>query len=107
MGTRSTINIKTEDGRYKGIYCHWDGYVSHNGRILVNYYTTTEQVEALIALGNISSLGETIEACKPYGGESEEAKYTAKYPESEEYNYVFDNGAWTVNWRPLSVETAK
>ena len=30
MGTRSSIAIKTEDG-IKAIYCHWDGYVDHNG----------------------------------------------------------------------------
>ena len=39
MGTRSSIAIKTEDG-IKAIYCHWDGYVDHNGKILKEFYNT-------------------------------------------------------------------
>ena len=37
MGTRSSIAIKTEDG-IKAIYCHWDGYIDNNGRILKEHY---------------------------------------------------------------------
>ena len=59
MGTRSSIAIKTEDG-IKAIYCHWDGYVDHNGKILKEFYKTTDKVEALIALGDISSLREEV-----------------------------------------------
>jgi len=55
MGTRSSIAIKTEDG-IKAIYCHWDGYVDHNGRILKEFYNTTDKVNELIALGDLSSL---------------------------------------------------
>ena len=60
MGTRSTIAIQNADGTVTGIYCHWDGYLSHNGRILAENYTTEESVRELIALGDLSSLGETI-----------------------------------------------
>ena len=59
MGTRSSIAIKTEDG-IKAIYCHWDGYVDHNGRILREHYDTPSKVADLIALGDLSSLRQEI-----------------------------------------------
>ena len=60
MGTRSTIAIQNANGTFTGIYCHWDGYVSHNGKILAENYTTEAKVRELIALGDLSSLGEAI-----------------------------------------------
>jgi hypothetical protein len=38
------------------IYCHWDGHIETNGKILFENYNR-EKTEQLIALGNISSLG--------------------------------------------------
>jgi len=60
MATRSRIAIENEDGTVSSIYCHWDGYLSNNGRILANHYTDRKKVEALIALGAISSLRENV-----------------------------------------------
>ena len=60
MGTRSTIAIQNSNGTVTGIYCHWDGYLEHNGKILASSYTTEAKVRELIALGDLSSLGETI-----------------------------------------------
>ena len=60
MGTRSTIAIENADGTVTGIYVHWDGYLSNNGRILQENYTDEAKVRELIALGDLSSLGETV-----------------------------------------------
>ena len=60
MATRSRIGMVNEDGTVSSIYCHWDGYPSNNGRILVNHYTDREKVKALIELGSISSLCEHV-----------------------------------------------
>ena len=43
----------------KSIYCHWDGYLEHNGRILHEHYDSS-QANHLVALGNLSSLKATI-----------------------------------------------
>lgn len=59
MATRSAIVMKTEDG-YEGIYCHWDGYPSHNGKILKESYTDANKVKELISLGSISSLAPEV-----------------------------------------------
>jgi len=37
-------------------YCHWDGYVEHNGKILVEHYQNREDVQELIDGGSMSSL---------------------------------------------------
>lgn len=56
MATRSTIEIKTRSGKTHLIFCHWDGYPSNNGRILLNYYRSAKKVKELISMGNLSSL---------------------------------------------------
>jgi hypothetical protein len=37
-------------------YCHWDGYVEHNGKILVEHYQNRQDVQELIDGGSMSSL---------------------------------------------------
>jgi len=44
----------------KSIYCHWDGYLEHNGSILNTHYSNSPKVNNLIALGDLSSLRPTI-----------------------------------------------
>ncbi len=65
MATRSRIAIENQDGTVTSIYCHWDGHVETNGRILFKNYHLLK-TEQLIALGNISSLGKTIEDTVAY-----------------------------------------
>ena len=60
MGTRSTIAIEYADGTVQQIYCHWDGYLSHNGQILHKHYSDPFKVRQLMDLGDMSSLGERI-----------------------------------------------
>jgi hypothetical protein len=43
----------------KSVYCHWDGYLAHNGKILQEYYTSA-QANELVALGDLSSLRPSI-----------------------------------------------
>ena len=72
MSTNSRIGIIRKDGTSKYIYCHWDGYICGNGKTLQKYYSTPDKVEALLTLGNISSLGDTPDECEAYhrdGGE--------------------------------------
>jgi hypothetical protein len=40
----------------RAVYCHWDGYLEHNGAILHKHYAASPKVNNLIALGDISSL---------------------------------------------------
>jgi hypothetical protein len=63
MATRSSISIR-KGNKVTSIYCHWDGYLSHNGQILLDHYTKTSKIEKLIALGSLSSLGKLIKPRK-------------------------------------------
>jgi hypothetical protein len=60
MGTRSTIALEYADGTVEQVYCHWDGYLAHNGQILQNHYSNPFILRDLIDLGDLSSLRPTI-----------------------------------------------
>lgn len=61
MSTRSLIAKKIGEDRYLTIYCHSDGYLTYNGALLLDHYNTPEQVDKLLALGDISYLAERLE----------------------------------------------
>jgi len=58
MGTRSRIGVMHGDN-VKSVYCHWDGYLEHNGAILQEHYDSVK-ANQLVALGNLSSLRPNI-----------------------------------------------
>jgi hypothetical protein len=60
MGTRSTIALEFADGTVEQVYCHWDGYLAYNGKILQEHYSNPFVLRDLIDLGDISSLKPTI-----------------------------------------------
>ena len=60
MSTRSNIGIRNADGTIKYIYCHFDGYPEHNGKILTENYTNINRVNELLKLGDLSVLGKFI-----------------------------------------------
>lgn len=128
MGTRSYIAYKKPGERFiNGVYCHWDGYITGNGKLLHEHYSTIEKIEKLVALGDMSSLKPTIgvkhDFAKPADGDGttfynrdrgEEWEHVkpgryvslAKLLETEEkrgveYVYLFKNGSWQVAGRGL------
>ena len=60
MATRSYIGKLNPDNTVSYIYCHYDGYPEHNGVILQEHYSTPFKVDQLLALGDLSVLGELI-----------------------------------------------
>ena len=54
MSTNSRIGIMHGD-KVKSVYCHWDGYLEHNGQILQDHYNSAK-ANMLVALGDLSSL---------------------------------------------------
>ena len=58
MGTRSRIGVMHGD-KVKSVYCHWDGYLEHNGQILQEHYDSAK-ANHLVALGDLSSLRPNI-----------------------------------------------
>lgn len=82
MSTRSYIVIerKKKDGTkwYEGIYCHWDGYPSWNGKILQENYQDRKLVEELISLGDVSVL-----KVKLYPTAGKEDEHSFDHPEKD------------------------
>ena len=102
MATRSTIWLISKDGETaKGIYCHFDGYPSNNGKILLENYNTTEKVKDLIEGGDLSVLSNSTDECIYYARDrGEDLRFYETSDPSEyfgEYNYVFDGEKWTVS----------
>ena len=119
MSTRSAIGVM-HGSIVKAVYCHHDGYISHNGRILYNHYDSAK-ANHLVALGNISVLGERIEPTEGSGHAFGNAElgvtvfYARDRGETEEnfqvyqnddelfagdhfdYYYVMKNGVWFVS----------
>lgn len=58
MGTRSRIAVM-HGTVCKSVYCHWDGYLAHNGAILQEHYDSSK-ANQLVALGDLSSLRPNI-----------------------------------------------
>lgn len=61
MSTRSTIAYENADGTIKKVYCHYDGYVRHNGKILAEHYEHPADWRALC-------YGKDIRGIKPVNG---------------------------------------
>ncbi len=107
MATRSTIALEYADGTIGQIYCHWDGYLSNNGKILQNYYTDPFKVRELLDGGDMSSLSETVEGCSFYAERGEDCPQRMykdyaefrKEAQGEEYNYILRrDGRWYVEF---------
>lgn len=64
MGTRSRIAVM-HGTVCKSVYCHWDGYLEHNGAILQEYYDSSK-ANQLVSMGDLSSLGKNIGEAHPF-----------------------------------------
>ena len=115
MATRSVIavleakGIGGADDTIKAIYCHNDGYLSNNGKILDQHYRDEDNINQLLAEGDCSSLKDTISDTIFYArdrGEDNKEAVTLKN-ESEllehafqqcdaEVVYMFAYGTWYV-----------
>jgi hypothetical protein len=119
MATRSTIALEFADGTVGQIYCHWDGYISNNGKILFDHYQDPFKVRELIDLGDLSSLGSVIgekqdfnqpakDTCVFYGRDRGESGVEARLFQNfddyvqnhqyEEFEYILrTDGRWYVS----------
>jgi hypothetical protein len=100
MGTRSRIGVMHGDV-VKSVYCHWDGYLEHNGAILQEHYNSAK-ANNLVALGDISSLGRNIgeqHPFSPYNSDEDRAAYEAAQEAGWCTFYNRDRGETGVEWK--------
>jgi hypothetical protein len=103
MGTRSRVGVMHGD-IVKSVYCHYDGYLEHTGRVLLERYNSAKANE-LVALGDNSGVQETIEEMNFYKdrGETDVGWQVAHTFEEFldqvegcgcEYYYIMRDGVW-------------
>jgi len=103
MATRSTIALEFADGTVQQVYCHWDGYLAHNGQILLKHYSNPFILRDLIDLGDISSLGKIVGTKHPFSphgsDESEKVLYEAAQAAGATTFYGRDRGETGIDAR--------
>tara|TARA_R100000278_G_scaffold114793_1_gene93411 strand:+ start:276 stop:737 length:462 start_codon:yes stop_codon:yes gene_type:complete len=100
MATRANIMITSDWRNFATAYCHWDGGLWYVGKVLNEHYNDTDTILDLVALGDMSSLKETVEETatdegnvyKESGGKVEMKTEENVFIPScgEEYLYVWD-----------------
>jgi len=136
MSTRSAIGVMHGDV-CKAIYCHSDGYLSYNGKVLLANYDSAK-ANHLVAMGDMSALGKEIgekinfddrmvyegdniaTQCRFYGRDRGETgiEFSTFFNDQElfqgidaEYFYVMKDGVWFVSegaeWTLLSEALTK
>ena len=100
MGTRSRIGVMHGDN-VKSVYCHWDGYLEHNGAILQEHYDSVK-ANQLVAMGDLSSLGSQIGEAHPFSPHTtkeDQALYEAAKEAGYCTFYGRDRGEDGVEWK--------
>jgi hypothetical protein len=103
MGTRSRVGIM-QGNVCKSVYCHYDGYLEHAGRVLQDHWDQ-DMVLELMELGDNSGIQVTLEEMNFYKNRGEtgvEAIRANTFKEfidqvqgcCGEYYYVMRDGVW-------------
>lgn len=114
MSTNASIAVEHKDGSVSVVYLHHDGSVNWAGKTLLGHYNSLELAEQLVALGDMSVLGERIEPIGEHTFANPESGTTVyynrdrdedtvmfhydsiedyiRYNDQEKYNYIFTEG---------------
>lgn len=60
MATPALIGLLEPNEIVSLIYLHWDGHLSHAGKILEQYYNSYDMAEKLIHMGGLSSIEKNL-----------------------------------------------
>jgi hypothetical protein len=99
MATRSLIGKENSDNTVTYIYCHWDGHIESVGKTLANHYDTADKLDALLQLGDLSTLGSELGEKHPFNKLKEDQKnwcesYSRDRGESNSSAYTIDKGRY-------------
>ena len=118
MSTRSSITVKCRDGKFRSIYCYFNGYLSHHWPLLIEYYNNQDIAEELVNLGDMSSLDKSIECPEGHSFDNRVDGYSVFYgrdrgeenidclvkdsyrecfdKNNQAYNYLWDGDKWVL-----------
>ncbi len=115
MGTPCAVGRQNTDGTVTYILVNYDGYLSGAGATLVRHWTDPAKIDALMELGDLSSLGTEIgekhdfdkpvnrDWCRAYGRDRDEEGVEAGTCEDASefwrevdtsHSYLFREGQW-------------
>ena len=105
MSTNASVHVKGTDGKIRSIYIHWDGYLSHVGKLLRDHYNTQELADSLVSMGDCSSLDRSLEDSTFYNRDRNEdwddvqPNVSATLQDSlndnaQSFDYYFEDGVW-------------
>ncbi len=94
MSTRCLIAYEKPNGEVESVYCHFDGYLSGVGKMLVDNYVTETKIQELISGGDFRSLKENISDIEYYDDASTVSRNEYCFvsnaePQYHEYLYKF------------------
>ena len=101
MSTRSLICKELPNGKYFGIYCHSDGYLTYNGAMLLDHYSNAKKLDELIALGDISCLEK-----KVHPNPKKEHSFDGNRQKDVVVAYGRDRGETNIEAREISLSDA-
>lgn len=105
MSTNASITVKHTDGKYYGIYVHFDGYPKGVLATLRKHYNSQELAEKLVSSGDAVSIKETLETCEFYErnhliqslGPKEGSTWKEVLDDiGQVYDYIYANNKWDV-----------
>ncbi|MDB5595307.1 MAG: hypothetical protein JWM36_2268 [Hyphomicrobiales bacterium] len=107
MATPARIIVHCSDAKWRNIYLHFDGHLCAAGAKLHHHYSTQRAAEALVAMGGLSSLAQTLASSEFFNrdlGRKLEilTRVTLDQAWADDehdvaYTYLWHDGAWHGN----------
>lgn len=115
MGTPANIVALHSSGRWGVSYINYDGYVEGVGMTLFEFYADQNRVDALLELGHLSSLGQTLDPkhTESYARDRDEEDVDTDYYDTYaqalaeahdhpgQYLYAWEGHYWHYKGRPV------
>ena len=116
MSTSSAIGYKMSNGKVRAVYCHSDGHIEKNGKILLENYLEARKVAQLIELGDMYALEAELANCVFYDWAKgvkgntvaitldSVGDFVANFVPSSDYFYLLTTTGWIVSTGQLNAE---
>ena len=103
MSTRSFICIEDAEHGYRGIYCHYDGYPEHVGKLLVEFHNSLDAAESIVHGPQIRNLDNDGMVVRYGDGTPDDSEVYLGIEDALnsgfDYVYLYDDDCWPAGWR--------
>ena len=103
MSTRSFICIEDAEQGYRGIYCHYDGYPEHVGKLLVEFHNSLDAAESIVHGPQVRNLDSDGLVVRFGDGTPDDSEVYLGIEDALnsgfDYVYLYDDDCWPARWR--------